>query len=205
MNYLAHVYLADRTGSSLTGNLMGDFVRGRLRGEFPPAIEGGLQLHRWVDTFTDSHPLPRASRRRFPPPFRRYAGILVDLFYDHCLAREWADYHSEPLEDFTARVYASLARDEAWLVEPLRSTHERMRRHDLLASYTTLSGVETALGHLSRRLSRANPLAGGLQPLKTHYDGLATDFHAFMPDLVAFAQTRTETRRNRGNNSFHPV
>jgi acyl carrier protein phosphodiesterase len=188
LNYLAHVFLADAVGASLTGNLMGDFVRGRLNGRFPPAIERGLYLHRRVDTFTDAHPLTRVSRQRFCPVFRRYGGILVDLFYDHCLARQWGDFHDEPLEYFTARVYAALQKDEAFMVESLRGTHRRMREIDLLASYRNLSGLQRALYHLHRRLSRDNPLADGLYPLRAHYGGLSADFQAFMPQLIRFAQ-----------------
>lgn len=192
MNYLAHVYLADVVGASLTGNLMGDFVHGPLKGEFPRRIEHGLRLHRRVDSITDTHAATRISRQRFQPPFRRYAGILLDLFFDHCLARHWSDYHPEPLQHFTRRVYAALRQDEAVLVEPLRSTHERMREIDLLASYEKLSGLERALKHLHRRLSRANPLAQGLQPLKAHYGSLEADFHEFMPQLVERTQHEWE-------------
>jgi acyl carrier protein phosphodiesterase len=185
VNYLAHVYLADVVGASLTGNLMGDFVRGPLAGRFPESIELGLRLHRRVDVFTDAHPVPRISRRRFKPPFRRYAGIMVDVFYDHCLARHWADYHDEPLTTFSARVYESLTRDHAALAEPLKSTHARMGELDILASYRQMAGVERALAHLSRRFSRANPLAAGGAPLRAHYRGLELDFRAFMPALIA--------------------
>lgn len=192
MNYLAHVYLADVVGASLTGNLMGDFVHGPLTGEFPERIEHGLRLHRRVDSITDAHPITRNSRRRFQPPFRRYAGILLDLFYDHCLARHWMDYHPEPLHAFTRRVYAALRQDETMLVEPLRSTHARMREIDLLASYEKLSGLERALKHLHRRLSRANPLAEGLRPLQVHYEALEADFHEFMPQLINHTQREWE-------------
>lgn len=195
MNYLAHLYLAERTQTSLLGNLMGDFVRGRLRGDHPPAIELGIRLHRRVDSYTDRHPRVVASRRRLRPPFRRYAGILVDVFYDHFLARDWARLHDQPLEVFAARVYAALEANPELLGERLRRAAPYFRRHDLLVSYRELGGIEHALAGLSARLSRRNPLGAGLIELQRNYAGLENDFRAFLPELEVYARVQAERLR----------
>ena len=193
MNYLAHLYLADHTGTSLAGSLMGDVVRGPLEGRYPPGIEHGIRLHRHVDSFTDAHPVVRAAKARLQPPYRRYAGILLDVYFDHCLARLWDQYHPQPLEKFARAAYRKLMREGLGLGHPgflLRLSYLRSR--NLLLSYRELSGIEHALQGLSTRLSRANPLASGLVALNPHYTALENDFRVFFPELVRFAEDAVE-------------
>jgi acyl carrier protein phosphodiesterase len=189
VNYLAHLYLADHTGTSLAGSLMGDVVRGPLEGRYPLAIEQGIRLHRRVDSFTDSHPVVRAARTRLQSPYRRYAGILLDVFFDHCLALQWEQFHAEPLEQFVGRAHRVLLREGLRLAHPgfvLRLSY--MRSRNLLLSYRGLDGVERALQGLSARLSRENPLASGLDVLQPQYSTLENDFRLFFPELVRFAE-----------------
>lgn len=174
---------------------MGDFVRGRLSGRFPASIESGIRLHRRVDSFTDRHPAVRRSRRRLPEPWRRYAGIMVDVFYDHFLAREWEAFHPEPLEDFAARVYSTLDAQRDVLDERLKVAAPRLKAHNVLVAYRRMAGVERALSSLSRRLSRPNPLARASEVLGRDDGGLYNDFHAVLPDLERFA--RDEAARQR--------
>jgi len=98
MNFLAHLYLADPQPLGLLGSLMGDFVKGPLGGRYPEPITRGIMLHRRIDTFTDAHAVVRASRTRISPGRRRFAGIMIDVFYDHFLARDWARYCPEQLK-----------------------------------------------------------------------------------------------------------
>ena len=113
MNYLAHLHLGGPQPAQLLGSLYGDFVKGPLDGRFATDVEAAIRLHRRIDAFTDRHPRVRAACARFPVERRRYAGILLDLFFDHCLARCWGDYADEPLAHFSARVYRALAAEPA--------------------------------------------------------------------------------------------
>lgn len=108
MNYLAHLHLGGQRPEELLGSLYGDFVKGRLQGQFRPDIESGIQLHRSIDVFTDHHPLVDQALARFSHTRRRYAGIVLDVFFDHCLARDWSRYAEQPLERFTADFYRVL-------------------------------------------------------------------------------------------------
>jgi acyl carrier protein phosphodiesterase len=189
VNLLAHLYLADRTRTSLAGSLMGDVVRGVLEGRYPPEVEHGIRLHRRVDSFTDAHPVVRAAKTRLQPPYRRYAGILLDVYFDHCLALHWHQHHPQSLEEFVTDSHQKLMREGLKLAHPgfvLRLTY--MRSRNLLLSYRELSGVERALQGLSTRLSRENPLATGLQALQPQYSALQNDFRVFFPELVRFAE-----------------
>lgn len=184
MNHLAHLLLSDADSMVRAGNLMGDFVRGRLEQRFPPRLEHGLRLHRRIDAFTDRHPAVQHSRGRFQPPFRRYAGILVDVYYDHLLARHWDDYVDQPLADFCREVYADLGRERRHMPAPLQRYVEHMQRYDLLGGYRERDGVTRALGAIGRRLRRANPLAEAAAVLMTMEAGLTADFRRFFPALV---------------------
>jgi acyl carrier protein phosphodiesterase len=188
MNYLAHLYLAPPGDDGLLGSLMGDFVKGPLTGRYPPGIAHALILHRRIDAFTDAHERVRASRGRVSPPRRRFAGIMVDLFYDHFLARHWSQYCDQDLVAFTRRVYALLAARAESLPERMREIAGRMRAHDWLASYRLVDNIHIALDRMSLRLTRENRLAGAAAELEAHYEGFEADFRAFFPELARFAR-----------------
>lgn len=195
MNHLAHLYLADLTGTSLAGSLLGDIVRGPLQGRYAPEIEHGIRLHRRVDSYTDGHPIVRFARTRLLPPYRRYAGILLDVLFDHYLTLDWPRHSSKPLSAFVADVQQRLTREALRVGNPglvLRVSYLRSRK--LLLSYHSLEGVERALQGLAARLSRANPLASGVDALRPRYRDLQEDFRAFFPQLVGHAQSCAQQR-----------
>ncbi len=109
MNYLAHIYLAGDSEESLLGNIMGDFVKGSIGDGFHPEIEKGIRTHRKVDVFTDSHEIFRASKKLMSPERRRFAGVIIDLAFDHLLSKNWASYSDTDLEGFIRKTY-TLAR-----------------------------------------------------------------------------------------------
>ncbi|MES2821324.1 MAG: ACP phosphodiesterase [Pseudomonadota bacterium] len=186
MNYLAHLHLGGPQPAQLLGSLYGDFVKGRLAGRYPPAIEAAIGLHRRIDVFTDSHPLVLQAKARFPQARRRFAGIVLDIFFDHCLAREWVRYAAEPLPVFTARVYRVLA-DEAALPPRLAQIAPLMAAQDWLGAYRDFAVLERVLQGMSRRLSRPEGLAGSMAELERLYEPLLADFRAFYPELQVFA------------------
>ncbi|MEK1905141.1 MAG: ACP phosphodiesterase [Pseudomonas sp.] len=187
MNYLAHLHLGGNDPAQLLGSLYGDFVKGRLEGRFSPQVEAAIRLHRRIDVFTDRHPLTEQARARFPAERRRTSGILLDLFFDHCLARHWHDYADEPLPQFTARVYAVLDA-EAQLPERLAYIAPRMAAQDWLGSYREFSVLQPVLQGMSRRLSRPHLLDGAMDELERLYEPLTEDFRTFYPQLQRFVR-----------------
>jgi acyl carrier protein phosphodiesterase len=187
MNYLAHLHLGGDAPAELLGSLYGDFVKGPLAGQWPAAIEAGIALHRRIDAFTDSHPLQAQARARFPAQRRRVAGIFLDLFFDHCLARDWQQYSDQPLQRFTSRVDGVLAA-EAQLPGNLQHIAPRMAAQDWLGSYRDFEVLEQVIAGMSRRLSRPGLLDGGLEDLRGLYEPLSDDFSAFYPALMRFAR-----------------
>ena len=188
MNFLAHAYLARGSDRSILGGLMGDFVKGPLQGRYDAELTCALTLHRRIDSYTDAHDVVRCSRRRVSPARRRFAGILVDMFYDHFLARLWQEYCDVPLEQFTAYVYTVLREHRALLPERLQQIAARMADGDWLASYRRVEAVAAALDRMGQRLTRGNAILRSGDELLAQYQPFEADFRLFFPDVVRFAR-----------------
>ncbi len=188
MNYLAHFHLAGQVGSSLTGNFLGDAVKGSSLEAWPAAIVQGIRLHRSIDAFTDHHPEVLRALALFAPPRRRYAGIIVDMAFDHFLARHWSRFHPEPLSDFAAHVYSTLAADIELMPLLARRRYENMQAHDWLVSYQRLDVIDRALDSIAARLSRRTELYGAGEEVERYYAQLEAGFFTFYPQLLAWVE-----------------
>lgn len=187
MNYLAHLHLGGPRPAQLLGSLYGDFVKGPLRGRFSAEIEAAIAVHRRIDAYTDSHPVVLAGKARFTPGRRRFAGILLDVFFDHCLARDWSSYAAEDLRVFSGRVYRLLG-EQSDLPGRLTLWAPRMAEQDWLGSYRYQSTLRQVVAHLGKRLPRPGCLDGAYEELAKLYGPLSEDFAAFYPDLWRFAE-----------------
>lgn len=194
MNYLAHIYLARQSDEAMIGALLGDFAGAGYVGDYTPEIEREIAIHRKVDSYTDSHPVVLAAKELFEPGRRRFAGILLDMFYDHVLLANWAQYSDRPAGELIARFYAALQAHRAILPERLQRMLPYMIGQDWLGSYQELAGVEFAAARVSQRLSRNGELLrAGLEDLRENYESLSAGFHEFFPQLTRFVE---ETRAN---------
>ncbi|MGK4476080.1 ACP phosphodiesterase [Aeromonas molluscorum] len=195
MNYLAHLHLASHCDSSLTGNLLGDFIKGPLPSGLEPSLDAGIWLHRRVDAFTDAHPEHRAAVGCFAPPWRRFGAILVDMLYDHWLSLHWAHFSPAPLPLFLQQSYAALLADEARLPGGLPLPLTAMVRQNWLASYAELDGLTRALNGIGQRLRRPQPLGLALATLlPAQWHACEQGFLAFYPDLMRFTQQEWQAR-----------
>lgn len=194
MNFLAHLYIAETTGTSYAGAILGDHVRGRLDGKYGAWLEEGIQLHRHVDTFTDTHPAVLGSFQRLTTPFRRYAGILVDIYFDYILASRWPQWHAEPLEQFAQQAGRTVRCE--WPADPPFPAARLTELPQLLQSYRRPEGITTALTRVGQRLSRPSPLPRAWPHLQAQADGFAADFETFFPQLLTFAQQQVKQARS---------
>jgi acyl carrier protein phosphodiesterase len=191
MNYLAHIYLARHSDEAMLGALLGDFVKPHSDDRFSLEMEAEILTHRKVDAFTDSHPTVLAAKQFFDGPSRRYSGILLDVFYDHLLAKEWERYSNTDLEEFIQRFYRALRMHADVLPARLAQAAPVMIEQDWLGSYREYAGVEIAIKRISTRLSRNGELLReGLNDLREHYAQIEQGFHSFFPELIAFVETR---------------
>lgn len=185
MNFLAHLYLSDDNPESRLGNLMADFVKGAAAVEsYGPAIVTAITRHRVVDKFTDTHDLVVASKRLISDRRRRFSGIIVDVCYDHFLARNWETYSSIELPVFAQEMYATFRNYSGELPISMRKMLRHMIEQDWLVAYGTSAGIARALDGISLRIKRANTLTGGVEELERNYDVMGAHFHEFFPDLI---------------------
>lgn len=188
MNWLAHLYLSEPETEFRLGNLLADQVRGPDRTRMSPTFLRGVACHQVIDAFAESHPVVKRSRQRIGPEQRRFSGILVDVFYDHFLARNWAEYSTTPLPQFTHGAYADFTPHISTLPEEARITLERIIEHDWLTSYREIAGIEDVLerlsGRLTERLNRPMALHSAVKDLQTHYGEFEADFQEFFPKLM---------------------
>ncbi len=194
MNYLAHIYLASHSDDAMLGALLGDFVKPHSGLALSGEMESEIVTHRRIDTFTDSHPTVLHAKGLFAGARRRFAGILLDVFYDHLLATRWSSYSAVPLDDFIARFYAALTRRADMLPPNLAKLAPRMIEQDWLGSHVDYAGVEIAVRRISTRLSRnGDVMRDGLVDLHTHYAEIAQGFEVFFPELISFVEHRRKT------------
>jgi len=186
LNYLFHLYLAGDDPDLLAGGFAGDFVKGRLTDALPSGFRRGVELHRKTDSFAHGAASFRESRERISPRYGLYRGVLVDLFYDHFLARSWQQWHEEPLPLYLGRVRGILESRRHQLPERLRELMPVVLE-ELIPSYLEQEGIAMALRRMSARVRRPNPLAGAERELVENYAGLEEDFRAFLPEAAEFA------------------
>lgn len=197
MNWLAHLYLSEPTAEYRLGNLLPDFARPSEFGPLPPEIMAGVECHGMIDSFTDSHPVFRRSVNRIPAPHRRFGGIIIDVFYDHLLTANWPNFSPVPLQEFVSAFYQALPQFDAILSPEISLRFRQMREADILNSYQTLDGVETALARIARRLQKKFPLELAVAGLRSNYDSLRSDFDSFFPELRERVVQFQETQRRR--------
>ncbi len=199
MNYLAHMLCSDDTPSSMLGNFIADFVKGEVEGRFPGEVVEGIRHHRRADHFTDSHEVFGASRRLVSSARRRYAGVIIDVLYDHFLATSWDRYCPTSLDEFVGRVYENLGRHrEVGVPHPVPMVIEKMVREDWLRSYRTADGIDRTFRRISNRLQRENPLDTAIEELERNHDLLRDHFHSFFPQVLARFRSTCRVRRHGG-------
>ena len=194
MNFLAHAWLAGESPALVVGGVFGDWVKGPLPGTLPADLARGVALHRAIDAFAETHPAFRASRARMSVARRRYAGVLVDIFWDHLLARDWALHGEGALAPYCAGVYRQLAARRADLPASAHLALDLMAGEDWLQSYAGLEGIADVLARMARRARQPNPLAGGEADFVAAAEGFERDFRAWLPDAQRFVADWLATR-----------
>jgi acyl carrier protein phosphodiesterase len=186
MNFLAHAFLAGPWPSLIVGGVVGDWIKGPLPGSLPIDLAKGVALHRAIDGFSETHPAFRRSRGRVSSVRRRYAGVLVDIYYDHLLARDWSHFHRETLADYCVNVYCLIASRLDDVPDSARHALELMTQENWLQSYGNLAGIADILTRMSRRARYPNPLAGGERDFQADRLGFESDFLEWLPDAQRF-------------------
>lgn len=183
MNYLAHASLAQPTAASLVGNLLGDFCKGVDLTSMPAAVLAGLANHRAVDRFTDNHPLVQRAKQQFSARRRRFAGVALDVLFDHFLITHWQQFYSEPFLPAKLSLYQQLAAAESLMPDGMRLVMGKVREQDWLHSYQDITGVGRALDQISKRIRFANQFSGVIEEIIPNYPQFQQVFLQFYPEL----------------------
>lgn len=168
----------------MVGNFIGDFVKGRnLLEQFEPRVTNGIELHRSIDEFTDNHPIVAKSKNRLRPTYRHYSAVIVDMFYDHLLAKNWDSYYDEFLPDFAERTYRTIESFDAILPTPVKFMLPYMTKGNWLVNYGRIEGIERALTGMARRSKYESKMELAVTDLVNHYDEFTEEFSNFFPEL----------------------
>ena len=192
MNFLAHIHLSGENDNIKIGNFIADSVRTKDLPRFIPDIQLGIKLHWAIDDFTDHHEVVKKSKALLYDEHHKYGAVLVDIFYDHYLARDWVDYSTEELGAFVNYFYQLLQDRKEELPERINHMLPYMVKHNWLYNYQFLDGIERVLGGMSRRASFENKMNLGTRALKEHYDTFGSHFKQFYPELETFVQNKKQ-------------
>ncbi len=190
MNFLAHIYLSFGDDQISIGNFIADSIRGNRYTHFPEAIQKGILLHRAIDTYTDAHPIHKMSSRRLHPNQGHYSRVVIDVFYDHFLARNWADYSGESLDIFVDRFYALLRDHYEILPEPTKKMLPYMIADNWLLNYAQIEGIDSVLKGLYRRTGKRSNMDKAVLDLREHYDVFESEFNSFFKELIIFSNQK---------------
>jgi acyl carrier protein phosphodiesterase len=184
VNFLAHLWLTERAQLPLAGAILGDVLRGALPRQMPEPLARSVQLHRRVDAHTDRHPAVVQARQAFAPGFRRYAGIVLDLVYDHALAADWASFCAEPLPAFAARAGRETAEAEAWFRHAGDAAPAPEAFASLLESYARPAGLDHAIRRTANRLRVPQGLLDAASDWLRHLPTARASLPALLADLA---------------------
>lgn len=188
MNHLAHLFLSPDSELHRVGSLLGDFARGLDPAALPSPVQEGLRHHRAVDAFTDQHPEVLASKRLFSSRRRRFAGVALDILYDHYLLRHWYRFSAVPPDDFIDQVYRELQENRPIMPEKMQTVTGQIARHDWFRSYQDLDNIGFALDRVASRIRFRHSFDGIIEEIKAHDQELEARFLSFFPDLRTHAR-----------------
>ncbi len=186
MNFLAHIFLSGDDKEVLIGNFIADHVKGSQSENFRPGIQKGIQLHRKIDLYTDSHPVVKNTKEVIRPAFGKYAPVVSDVYYDHFLAHNWHTVSDMPLEQYIQNFYEYAEQVNEILPQRTRGMLSVMIRQNWLLSYRTIEGTGKILEAMSKRAAFESNMEMGGKVLREHYETLEADFREFFPQLEQF-------------------
>ena len=193
MNFLAHIHLSGNDKDLRFGNFIADAVRGKAYQEFSLSIQRGILLHRKIDHYTDNHPTFRQHCRLLYADHGHYARVIMDVLYDHLLAKHWANFHPQHLEDFAETFFTEIEAQQELLPEKMHGLFQTMKKQNWLVQYKTIEGLTHILYHMSKRTAFPSNFTTAVDILDDHSTDLLTEFTSFYTDLQVATQIELET------------
>jgi acyl carrier protein phosphodiesterase len=192
MNFLAHIYLSGESDELKIGNFIGDFVKASDMKNYSETINQGIEIHWAIDEFTDQHPIVQKSKDRLRPKYGHYAGVIVDIYYDHYLALNWKDYHSDDLRIYVNKQYRMLESHISILPKKVVHMLPFMIQHDWLYNYQYFDGIERVMHGMANRSSFNSKMDESVLELKKYHREFEKEFEEFFVELQAFCEAFLE-------------
>lgn len=189
MNFLAHLFLSGDNDLVKIGNFIGDFVKGNQLENYNEKIQFGIRLHREIDSFTDSHPVVLESKLRLRPKFGHYSPVIVDVYYDHFLAKNWSKFSAIELEKYTLDFYQMIKKYSTVIPQAVNNMLVYMSAKNWLFNYRTIDGIDRALKGMSRRTKFESNMDKAVVSLEANYQEFQNEFDKFFPELQSHAQS----------------
>ncbi len=190
MNFLAHIYLSFGDDQITLGNFIADSIRGNKFNHFPERIQKGILLHREIDTYTDSHLIPKKSSKRLHENYSHYSRVIVDIFYDHFLAKNWKRYSDIPLEIFVDNFYDLLEDNYDLLPDGVKRMMPYMITDNWIYNYSKMEGIERVLNGMNRRTQNKSRMNFAILDLEEHYEAFENEFTSFFEELIGFSRQK---------------
>ncbi|WP_239779899.1 ACP phosphodiesterase [Tenacibaculum finnmarkense] len=190
MNLLSHLYLSGNDTQLMIGNFIADHIKGNKITHFNPQIQNGILLHRQIDTYTDAHKIVRKSKRRLHERYRHYDGVIIDIFFDHFLAKNWAIYSEIPLDIYVNSVYQLLEENKQILPEKTQKLLPNMIQYNWLYNYQFTNGIQEVLNGINKRTQGKSQMNMASEDLENHYRLFEEDFTLFFEDLRSFCSVK---------------
>ena len=190
MNFLAHLYLSGNNTNLMIGNFIADHIRGNKFSHYKEEIQKGIFLHREIDTFTDTHDIVRKSKRRLHERYGHYDGVIIDIFYDHFLAKNWNTYSQIPLNTYVKSVYKLLQDNYNILPEKTQEILPLLTKYNWLYNYQFANGIQEVLNGMNKRTKGKSQMNLASEDLLIHYDLFENDFTLFFEDLRKFCDSK---------------
>jgi acyl carrier protein phosphodiesterase len=192
MNFLAHLYLSQNDTNIMIGNFIADHIRGNNYEGFSKEIQQGIFLHREIDTFTDAHKIVRKSKRRLHERYRHYDGVIIDIFYDYFLAKNWDNYSAIPLDIYTGSINKLFNEISAELPVKSQQFIKYMIEFNILFNYQFEDGIEKVLNGMNHRTKGKSQMNLAIEDLKKLTKEFEEDFSLFFEDLRNFSNQKTK-------------
>jgi len=188
MNFLAHIYLSGDDKAITIGNFIADGIKGNDYKKFPKDIQTGILLHRRIDTFTDAHKIVRQSTKRLHKNYSHYSGVIVDILYDHFLAKNWNNYSDIPLEKYVNDFYETLEDNFEILPMRIQKMMPYMIADNWLLSYASIEGITKVLEGMNRRTKNRSKMNLAVNELEEFYDEFENEFTLFFAEIIKFSK-----------------
>lgn len=192
MNFLAHIYLSGDNPKVKIGNFMADSIRGKKYKDYPQGYKNGILLHRAIDTFTDAHPIVRQSTKKLHSNYSHYSGVIVDIFYDHFLAKNWKKYSDVPLEIYVDEFYDLLQEHYDILPIAVKRMMPYLIADNWLLSYAEIKGISKVLSGMNRRTQNKSKMNYATTELLEYYEEFESEFTSFFEELKEFSCVQLE-------------